>query len=738
MINFEAARNWFSQNVFLLVYAAFMGGLFLSGSFGGGSYSSSWHTSSEDKTFDGAVRTAAWASRQERTISLRCFKSNSEATGSLDLRYEINVPLLGRVVPDLEKAGEIALTVSIDGVAIGSLKARAIKHDFGMSFLADLEPAMLDKFGSAEHKVVVMPRQNDASLDEIIEFGVKGLTNNIEPVKTACQRTIQEIDILHRSAANGDGEAMFKLGDLYSQPYSSLPFNQSKAASWFLKSAEAGYVPAMPRIAKMLAEGSGILKNEQAAHLWYEKAAARDDLDVMSTLASQYYWGKEFVDRDVGRAFELAEKAAANGYAPAMALLGMIYEDDTAGRLNLAKALEWYEKAATRQFRFAAVRLGHMYRAGRGVDKDYGKASIRYEKAVEIKKDGEAASKLGEMYAHGGPGLPQDFEKAREWFEKADEDDAYALASLGWLYQTGSGVAADYAKAKGYYEKVASLGVSDGDFRLGQLVYAGGPNLPKDEVAGVALSEKAARAGDSDAMLWLGLTYSLRALKRDDAKGAFAWLQKASAAGNVKAYSDLADAYRRGLGTKRDGDKAREWYQKAADAGDANAKRALDELAIEQAEARCDWGESARLAAALKTATNPSEVKKDKDQGSNEASALGNVSWRLLRAKDFSRALEAAEQALALSPGELWIQMNKAHALLFLGRRSEAEAIYFAHVRQQVFDDQYAQWEDVIARDFFSLRKAGMDNAAMTEIENQLASRQCLAHVEKLASKPPL
>src|SRR5208282_872854 len=99
MINFEAIRNWLSQNVFLLVYAAFIGGMFLPGFFGGGSFSDSWHPNPEDTTLDGAVRTETWAAHNGRGVKLRCFKSNAEAPGRVDLRYEIAVPLLGRFVP---------------------------------------------------------------------------------------------------------------------------------------------------------------------------------------------------------------------------------------------------------------------------------------------------------------------------------------------------------------------------------------------------------------------------------------------------------------------------------------------------------------------------------------------------------------------------------------------------------------------------------------------------------------
>jgi len=53
------------------------------------------------------------------------------------------------------------------------------------------------------------------------------------------------------------------------------------------------------------------------------------------------------------------------------------------------------------------------------------------------------------------------------------------------------------------------------------------------------------------------------------------WYQKAANAGNTDAMYNLGLLYRDGQGVAQDYDKACEWFQKAADAGDADAKEAL-------------------------------------------------------------------------------------------------------------------------------------------------------------------
>jgi len=56
------------------------------------------------------------------------------------------------------------------------------------------------------------------------------------------------------------------------------------------------------------------------------------------------------------------------------------------------------------------------------------------------------------------------------------------------------------------------------------------------------------------------------------------WYQKAADAGNADAMNNLGWLYANGHGVAQDYAQAREWYQKAADAGNRDAKQALERL----------------------------------------------------------------------------------------------------------------------------------------------------------------
>jgi hypothetical protein len=126
------------------------------------------------------------------------------------------------------------------------------------------------------------------------------------------------------------------------------------------------------------------------------------------------------------------------------------------------------------------------------------------------------------------------------------------------------------------------------------------------------------------------------------------------------------------------------------------------------------------------------ETEREGKPGEATARELGNLAWRALFARDFAKALTAADRALSLYPGLLWVETDRGHALLFLGRIEEAKTLYLAHkgekvpmgekfpVGEKVPDNADKLWEQVIAEDFAEFRKVGLTNPVMADIETAL------------------
>lgn len=152
-------------------------------------FSEYWHESPKDDLFDGAIRVTTSAYNSGRKLTLRCFRSTADAMSivRLDVRYSISAPLLKRIVPELKKAGAIDLVLSVDGIAVGSVKVDPIAHDGGISFLGELSSELSDRVAAASKSIVAMPRQGTERLDEVVEFGVAELAKHFQPVKKACE-----------------------------------------------------------------------------------------------------------------------------------------------------------------------------------------------------------------------------------------------------------------------------------------------------------------------------------------------------------------------------------------------------------------------------------------------------------------------------------------------------------------------------------------------------------------------
>lgn len=93
--------------------------------------------------------------------------------------------------------------------------------------------------------------------------------------------------------------------------------------------------------------------------------------------------------------------------------------------------------------------------------------------------------------------------------------------------------------------------------------------------------QKAAAAGDSDALLGLAVMYREgKGVQKDETK-AFDWVHKAGAQGQRLAQLALGAMYEEGHHVKRDYAKAVEWYQKAATQKVSEAQEALGRMYLE-------------------------------------------------------------------------------------------------------------------------------------------------------------
>ena len=281
----------------------------------------------------------------------------------------------------------------------------------------------------------------------------------------------------------------------------------------------------------------------------------------------------------------------------------------------------------------------------------------------------EAMRALGGSYETGS-GVAQDYAKAREWYEKAAaKGDARAMVDLGLLYDHGQGVPQNPATARGWYQKAAEAGKADPivGFEL-SAIYGDARGVPQDGRAR-ELYEQAADKGDSMAMVHLGYLYAFGIGTPVDGVKAREWFEKAAKKGNAIGSFGLGLLNDQGSG--QNFAKAREWIEKGAGNGDTFGMVALGLLyengrgvpqdygnAREWYEKAADKGEQNAMVALGLLYENGRGVAQDyakarewyeKAADKGDAAAMVDLATLYLNARgverDYGRARELLEKA---------------------------------------------------------------------------------------------
>ena len=160
---------------------------------------------------------------------------------------------------------------------------------------------------------------------------------------------------------------------------------------------------------------------------------------------------------------------------------------------------------------------------------------------------------------------------------------------------------------------------------------------------------------------------------------------------------------------------------------DADYKQGLPDLEkqvlalqLQAASQEGRYGEALALQEQVAARVEVEETKSAGKAGQSTVEELTNLAWLALLAGEPDKAIAACERTLALQPGDPFAEINRAHALMYLGRGAEARTVYEAQ-KATLFPDNKT-WSQTVAEDFGVLRKAGREHPQMTEIEAALGT----------------
>lgn len=157
-----------------------------------------------------------------------------------------------------------------------------------------------------------------------------------------------------KAALQGNALAQNTMGYLYSNGYGVVQ-NYNIANNWFRKAADQGYGLALCNLGVSYEKGLGVQPNNEEALKYYTKAANQGSMKGQYQLGLCYAEGKG-VDKNSVEALRWYIKAANQGLAEAQYHVGVCYENGK-GVFNkdITKALEWYEKAAAQNYQDAII-----------------------------------------------------------------------------------------------------------------------------------------------------------------------------------------------------------------------------------------------------------------------------------------------------------------------------------------------------------------------------------------------
>jgi TPR repeat protein len=237
-----------------------------------------------------------------------------------------------------------------------------------------------------------------------------------------------------------------------------------------------------------LLDGSQLRRAKQefrSAIINFKKAAELDNSNSLKKLGDIYRNGLPNninIDGDIMINYSLSReyyvKAADLGNSDAMYYLGNLNKNER----KWSNAIQYYARAADLGNSDAEVKL-----------RDFADSDLQF--------------RIGKLYHQGLGVVRQDYEKAREYYEKSvQENNSNAIYNLGELYRNGFGVERDTCRALKYYEKSNLLGNNVAKNRLGWL-YHRGLEVKQDYVKARNYFEEAARLNDRNAINSIGCLY---------------------------------------------------------------------------------------------------------------------------------------------------------------------------------------------------------------------------------------
>lgn len=412
--------------------------------------------------------------------------------------------------------------------------------------------------------------------------------------------TARAISLFQQAAQLGDSSALIKLGDTAQKE--RLDGAQSIAYEAYDKALAMGHPLASARMGELL-KSQG--RRDDAIH-YLEPAARAGNLNA--TLALYDILSNDGQEPDTGkdwllRAHENLSQPGTSGYDKlsvakklllptsaehnrlGLSLLHQLYrsrEDGASAALADAyikgqgtpedprRGLEILQAAAERGDFLARLRISDMKMEGRLFERDQSEAVSILKQLVLSQPGNEAVNiRLAGAYRLG-KGVRRDLEVSTDYYRRAAQGGSiWGTRDLGLAYMWGRGIEQDKVKALEQLALAARHKLGPAILEVSHF-YSSGVGTDIDQATAFAHAYKAAKTGDPESMLDLGMRLLAGAGVPKNSSAGISWLERAAEGKGpmaANAMFELARVYENGVGVDPDISLTNHWMNRAAEAG---------------------------------------------------------------------------------------------------------------------------------------------------------------------------
>ncbi|KAG0318869.1 hypothetical protein BGZ99_005385 [Dissophora globulifera] len=270
-----------------------------------------------------------------------------------------------------------------------------------------------------------------------------------------------------------------------------VEINRAEAAERFRRAATMGDPKAQFFLGTMY-HGNGILRDHTKAAEWLQKAADQGYMPALALLGRSYLEGGDCVPQDHHKALDLLSQATNEGeYCRTCRCgLGRIYLEGLGVAQSNEEAFRWYHESAFLGCPLGQLQTGVFYFNGITVEQNYTEAAWFFA-AAAVQGISDAQLYMAKMYEFG-KGVSQNSRAAWDWYLKAaDGGSMEAQNIVGLVYCRGEdGVPKNKTRGLMWLKKAADQGHEESQYLLEEMHHSALTSKIHDSTSNTSITHK--------------------------------------------------------------------------------------------------------------------------------------------------------------------------------------------------------------------------------------------------------